>query len=31
MRTLVWHNNLGYVRIRLSFDNGDFEFNCQPI
>ena len=25
------HNHLGTVKLSLSFDNGDFEFKCQPI
>ena len=25
------HNNLGTVTLQLSFDNGDFQFKCQPI
>ena len=25
------HNNLGTVTLNLSFDNGDFQFKCQPL
>lgn len=31
MRKLVWHYQLGFVNLTLSFDNGDFEFKCLPI
>ena len=31
MRKLLWHNNLGCIDLALTFDNGRFEFKCQPI
>jgi hypothetical protein len=31
MRTLEWHNNLGCVIVELEFDNGKFQFKCQPV
>ena len=31
MRKMDLHNNLGTVTLQLSFDNGDFQFKCQPI
>eukprot|EP00828_Plagiopyla_frontata_P005898 TRINITY_DN12479_c0_g1_i1.p2 TRINITY_DN12479_c0_g1~~TRINITY_DN12479_c0_g1_i1.p2 ORF type:complete len:213 (+),score=31.91 TRINITY_DN12479_c0_g1_i1:1168-1806(+) len=31
MRKLQWHNNLGFVDLTLTFQNGEFQFKCQPI
>lgn len=31
MRKLIWHYQLGFVNLSLSFDNGEFEFKCLPI
>eukprot|EP01017_Pseudomicrothorax_dubius_P034038 TRINITY_DN461_c0_g1_i5.p1 TRINITY_DN461_c0_g1~~TRINITY_DN461_c0_g1_i5.p1 ORF type:complete len:816 (-),score=203.93 TRINITY_DN461_c0_g1_i5:80-2527(-) len=31
MRKLLLHYELGYVDLSLTFDNGSFEFKCQPI
>jgi len=31
MRSLLWHPNLGKMKVKLSFENGDFEFLCFPI
>jgi len=31
MRKLIWHNQLGFVNLSLTFDNGEFDFKCLPI
>ncbi len=30
-RKLIWHNELGHVNLKLTFDNGEFAFKCFPI
>ncbi len=31
MRKLLWHTNLGYVNLSLTFENGEFDFKCIPV
>ena len=31
IRKLIWHNQLGFVNLSLTFDNGEYEFKCLPI
>lgn len=30
-RTLEWHHEIGSVKLSLSFDSGEYEFQCLPV